>query len=283
MTTSLRTIIATLAAAAVAVALFLAAATSSDAGTPRLTVKALESAHVPRLCGHHAGRLVNGRLPGIKRSDGEVRLRTNYVAFGTFDNGAGREAAVAVTCDRGGDVWPDSVLIYRTGPHGGARYDGVVRLGNLRAFEQDSVRRLRIVDHRLIVRWRTGEVGECNACGNVDARTVLKPQQRSKRVKVVSTSFYSYQQVARKIVRNVNAGRWHAVRTNATAGMVAAFKDWKKQDGRLAVVRGTCGSAGDGVNWSCDIGSVRGDARDTVVMQPESFRNWRAVRLVAGD
>lgn len=279
MTTMLKRIIATFAAAAVAATLVLLTTTPSDAATPRLTVTALKSAWVPSLCGQRSGHLVDGEMPGIPAGHGQVHLRAAKVAFGRFAADGPREAAAGFSCDQGGVPWPDYVLFYRPGPDGPV-YDGKVDLGRLRHFENGSIRSVRIAHRRAIVRWTTGEPDECAACGNVAGLAILKPRPHSTKVRVVRTSFFSYQQIARKIIRNVNAGHWRTVRTNATAQMVGWLKDLKAQHGRLAVVKGSCHSTGDGFNWTCDLADAQGYILYAMELRPVAFRDWRAVDLL---
>ena len=80
---------------------------------PDLDRTALESAPVPALCGHPAGRLRQGRLSGVPDGEGEVSLAE--VVLGDLDRDGEREAAAVVTCSQGNGV-SDNVLVYAAGP-----------------------------------------------------------------------------------------------------------------------------------------------------------------------
>ena len=79
----------------------------------------LLSEPVPSMCGHPAGRLVNGSLPGIPDGAGDVAINMQGTPQPVFTdlNGDGiTDAAVIGYCDQGGVGWPNWLLFY-TGGH----------------------------------------------------------------------------------------------------------------------------------------------------------------------
>lgn len=273
MTKTLKTIIATLAAAAVAATLLLLTTTSSDAGTPRLTVKALKSAWVPSLCGQRSGHLVDGKMPGIKPSNGEVRLRTGKVVFGHFAKNGPREAAAAFTCDQGGVPWPDYVVFYKPGARGPV-YDGKVDLGRLHRFEYGSVRTLRIADHRATVTWRSGQADECDACGTADASAGLRPVAGTK-VKVVHQSLYTGRTFAKRFITAINKGRRNWAYHHSTGGTADELRDWYVSGGPITV--GSCVSSPEyAAARRCKLTDAKGH-HAWVTVQRTGWRAWKAV------
>ncbi len=129
-----------LAVAAATAALLLSGCTGSEAPSepsassaptasptpdaPRFALAELQAIRVPELCGHPAGVLVDGRLPGIPEAQGRVMLApllAEDVAAGAEESdGAviGADAAgepfLAATlyCDQGGVSWPNVVVVW---------------------------------------------------------------------------------------------------------------------------------------------------------------------------
>ncbi|PPG35007.1 hypothetical protein C5E10_05235 [Pseudoclavibacter sp. RFBG4] len=92
---------------------------------PAVTMEQLLTVGVPSLCGLEAGRLVDGVLPGLDRSEGIVELKAHVAML----DGTGRDpltlvalnpdphvgelaAVAAFTCDQGGVEWPDQLVGY---------------------------------------------------------------------------------------------------------------------------------------------------------------------------
>lgn len=97
--------------------------TGASAPAPEpLTPSAILSAPVPSLCGHPAGRLVRGKLPGL--GYGEVTIQDiesrawakTSLVIGRIDKDSRPDAAVAMRCNLGGVGWPGWVLFYGPGP-----------------------------------------------------------------------------------------------------------------------------------------------------------------------
>ena len=149
----------------------------TSAPVERVTQADLLAAAVPSLCGHPAGTLVDGMLPGIPEGDGVVwvfvdesgRIPAGRVAYGQIGQEPGVGAAVAVYCDKGGVGWPEAVVLYGPGP----TYLGHVVLSDLAPGRQ-SVESLSIsrgvVHVRFLDTYAPAEVG---CCGRVDGTVEL--------------------------------------------------------------------------------------------------------------
>lgn len=274
MTRSFRRVVAILAGAAVAATVLLLTTTSADAATQRLTVKALKSAWVPSLCGQHAGHLVDGKLPGIPVSQGEVRLRSAKVAFGRFRANGPREAAAAFTCNQGGVSWPEYVVFYKPGAHGPV-YDGKISVDRIHRFENGRIRSLRIARHRAIATWWTGQADECAACGTVDARAALRPGSGTK-VGVLARDIYTGRTFAKRFVAKVNAGRMAWARKHARNGTAGSVRHWVKWAGPVKV--GKCVTSPDyGAARRCVLTDSAGRKAWLSVRHLGSWRQWVAV------
>lgn len=72
----------------------------------------LKSAWVPSLCGHPAGYLVNGKLPGVAPNMGGVFLDSKLSKTGKLIKKKPAGAAAVLHCNQGGIGWPDHVIYY---------------------------------------------------------------------------------------------------------------------------------------------------------------------------
>ena len=79
-----------------------------------LTVEDLRQAPVPSLCEHAAGRLVDGVLPGLDPSEGEVGLVD--AQLGDLDGDGKPEGIALLRCTYGGNADYVGVHVYRRGP-----------------------------------------------------------------------------------------------------------------------------------------------------------------------
>lgn len=123
---------------------------------PALDVAALRRAPVPSLCGHPAGRLVDGHLPGTPRGEGGVEL--SDTSFGDLDGDGVVEGAALVSCSQGNSV-ETSVHLYRSGlrPLGQVEHDQ----GLDDPFAATSV---RITGRRLQVAGRSYDSDDARCC-----------------------------------------------------------------------------------------------------------------------
>lgn len=74
---------------------------------------ALANAEIPSLCGHPAGRLVDGQLPSELTAPGAVGLGAAF-AEGDVDGDGVSEIAASFYCNAGGVGWPEQVVVFRS-------------------------------------------------------------------------------------------------------------------------------------------------------------------------
>lgn len=86
-----------------------------------LTLGILDTAPVPSLCEHPAGRLQAGSLPGIADGAGYVELRQAQLA--DLDEAGASELVALSACNAGGNTEFESLLVYRDGPELAASLD----------------------------------------------------------------------------------------------------------------------------------------------------------------
>jgi hypothetical protein len=147
-----------------------------------VTAASLLSAPVPAACGHRAGRLSGGRLPGIPAHHGSMRLawigggdREDLLALGDLDGDGTGDAAATLECDAGGVPWPELIAFYAPGP----ALLGAVGLGGINApgrepGENATVHRLRYAHRGVTAEWSTQEDGDPAAEANLDYTAVLR-------------------------------------------------------------------------------------------------------------
>lgn len=75
---------------------------AAPAPVPTLDAAALRRAPVPALCGHRAGRLVDGHLPGTPRAEGGVEL--SDTSIGDLNGDGVVEGVALISCSRGNSV-----------------------------------------------------------------------------------------------------------------------------------------------------------------------------------
>lgn len=249
----------------------LAAPQPANAHASTTLAERLKSAPVPSLCGHPAGRLVNGTLPGIAPGQGEVslgnpaRIRTGRV------KGFGKVVVAVVDCNQGGVAWPQNFVLWTpklkviTGrslmdfTHGGREY----------------VHGLRIRRGKLTINVAgiTAE-DEPFCCGTGMAR--ITARGKNGRLKA-STQHFRERTAARSFVKHVNNRRWVKARKLGTSGAVTFFKARRSQ-GRMSVA--TCFSNPNppepGIARSCYVTFGDGTAGLLNLSVPK-FGRWRVV------
>lgn len=123
-------------------------------------LRELLTAPVPSMCGHPAGRLIDGAPPGIALGRGGVRLFTgtkpdDRVAPVRVDltGGGHTDIAAVAGCSRGGVAWPEWVLLYSEKPR--LHLIGQLDLGSIAATEHATVSALVASGDAVRVRWGT--------------------------------------------------------------------------------------------------------------------------------
>ncbi|SES30640.1 hypothetical protein [Lentzea albida] len=112
----------------------------------------LRSAPVPGMCRHPAGKLVDGKLPGIPENDGFVSLQSETIQLGDLTGDGTRDAAAIFDCSRGGVGWPNHVVLYGPGP----KVLGSIDLGDvITDAEHSVVSRMSIADGDISLTWNS--------------------------------------------------------------------------------------------------------------------------------
>jgi hypothetical protein len=110
----------------------------ASAATPRLN---LQSAPVPAgMCGHPAGRLVNGQRDFGQWGSDQLEL----IARGEIHGGA--IAIASISCSAGGVGWPDTLVFYSQNRRGKPRLVGKFKMSRLRSSEHVNAQQLSISD-----------------------------------------------------------------------------------------------------------------------------------------
>jgi hypothetical protein len=124
-----------------------------------LDLSELESLPVPSACGHPAGTLVGGRLPGIAPGDGEVALAStlypdhfaDYTTFGDLTGDGVADTVAVLKCSNAAGVGADLVVAYDSA----ARLLGSINLADVTQRPIDQIYSVTVSGGRAIMRWRT--------------------------------------------------------------------------------------------------------------------------------
>ncbi|WP_052270290.1 lipase/acyltransferase domain-containing protein [Streptomyces sp. MUSC 125] len=148
-----------------------------------VTASSLLSAPVPAACGHPAGKLSSGKLPGVPKGRGVMGLawvttgqpRADLLTFGDLDGDGTGDAAAALYCDAGGVPWPEIIAFY--GP--GSTLIGHISLSDINlpgheAGENALVHRLRYTAKGVVVQWSTQQDGAPGASATLDYTATLR-------------------------------------------------------------------------------------------------------------
>jgi pimeloyl-ACP methyl ester carboxylesterase len=148
-----------------------------------VTATSLLSAPVPAACGHRAGKLVNGRLPGIPETRGMMELswmgtgrrRSDELTFGDLNGDGTGDAAATLFCTAGGVSWPEIIAFYAHGP----TLIGSVSLSDINLpghepGENAVVHRLRYANGGVVAQWSTQQDGDPGASATLDYTATLR-------------------------------------------------------------------------------------------------------------
>lgn len=132
--------------------------TSAATAPDRLiTTNALYQAPVPSLCGHPAGTLVDGSLPGIPADQGYVNLLAksegmrSALVFGDLTGDGAIDAVAVFGCSRGGVNWPHQIVLYAPGP----KILGAIDLGAVTSSEHADVEQMTIKSGDVLLEWKS--------------------------------------------------------------------------------------------------------------------------------
>jgi hypothetical protein len=148
-----------------------ATTTTSEPYVPTDSRFDLRKAPVPSVCGHRAGTLVDGYLPGIPEGEGSTRFVDEVPTLITDMDGDGTPEAFAyISCNRGGVGWPETLGVWGPGPRllSFASLDHLSDAGtDLGEYYTDRYGGLAIAsdgDGRVRTTWITGRDGDFGCC-----------------------------------------------------------------------------------------------------------------------
>lgn len=129
-----------------------------------LDLRELESLAVPSICGHPAGTLVGGRLPGIAPGQGEVALASTLfpdrfnelTTFGDLTGDGVADTVAVLKCSNFQGPGADVVVAYDSG----ARLLGSINLFDITARPINQIYNVQVSGGRAIMRWRTTDSPE---------------------------------------------------------------------------------------------------------------------------
>ncbi|WP_019874660.1 hypothetical protein [Sporichthya polymorpha] len=126
-----------------------------------LDLRELESLAVPSVCGHPAGTLVGGRLPGIAPGNGEVALAStldpnrfnDFTSFGDLTGDGVADTVAVLKCSTAAGPGADVVVAYDSG----ARLLGSINLADVTGRPVNEIYNVQVSRGQAIMRWRTTE------------------------------------------------------------------------------------------------------------------------------
>ncbi|MGQ0631860.1 MAG: hypothetical protein ACT4P1_12530 [Sporichthyaceae bacterium] len=138
-----------------------------------LDLRELESLAIPSVCGHPAGSLVNGRLPGIAPGQGDVTLAStafpgrfkDFTTFGDLTRDGVADTVVVLKCSTAAGPGADVVAAYDSG----ARLLGSINLAEVTNRALNEIYRVRVSGGRALMQWRTDRDTDVPGAPTVDA------------------------------------------------------------------------------------------------------------------
>ena len=225
----------------------LVVATALLGGTPApaqaATLKErLKSAWVPSMCGHPAGRLVNGKLPNIEPNMGGVFLDSKLSKTGKLIKKKPAGAAAVFHCSQGGIGWPDHVVYYNSK----LQVIGHLDTGSIgdRPGRQ-TVAGVSIKKRTVKVRVAAVPLPKDNELWGSSAATLTYRYSPSKK-KVVKKKSVVFKEVAtaKKVMSLVKKGKTKAARKYATKRVISelrwAYNASKNKKGKKSIKLNGC-------------------------------------------
>ncbi|MGQ0843145.1 MAG: esterase/lipase family protein [Sporichthyaceae bacterium] len=196
----------------------------------------LEALPVPSMCGHPAGTLVDGRLPGIAPGAGEVVLGStlnperakDFTVFGDLTSDGVPDTVVVMKCSDAGGAGPDSVLVYDSQ----ATLLGGIGLDRVTKRRDNSVYQVKIAKQKAQIDWLTSREGDDPNAPTVDARAVFSYDVQ--KAALVPGKLVSYTEVgpASKLFEAVRTGTGGATALSiAPQEIVDAMQATHRSDG----------------------------------------------------
>lgn len=195
----------------------------------------LLNAPVPSVCGHPAGTLVQGKLPGIPTGQGVVKLRFGTARLIPVASG-GTGAVAAIECNQGGVPWANHVVVWDRNKKVIGHFD----LKRMSTYSRAYITRFAM-SKGTIYGYMTGigAADEAACCYTRTARVALGWSSASRRYIVRSRHIYYETTYARLLVDAVNKGdRTRALRYG-TATAVKQLWNFRGVGGGMKLMR--CG------------------------------------------
>lgn len=239
------------------------------AAAPKLTAAALKSAPVPAMCFNKAGKLKNGKLPGVKFGYVQVRKTVS----GQLSGDARSEVAAVIECSAGNAPFPHVVAIYTPDARGRAVMKGYVRLsslGNLPGW----VTKISISNKAVTVRWLDSSKRECTACATVSSQARI----RVVRDKVTTDRVvkYTVNDAARSVASAVNSRKHSRVRAVTKTDSLATYLEGaRRRHGKLRFNR--CEAEQYATRSYICYFKQRNDAPLSIKIHHFGWKNWKVV------
>lgn len=201
-----------------------------------LELEELETLPVPSMCGHPAGNLVGGRLPGIAPGAGEVVLAAinnpefakQLAVFGDLTSDGVPDTVVVINCSDAQGKGPDSVLVYDSQ----ATLLGGIGLDRVTNRRDNDVYRVAIAKGKARVEWRTTREGDSLCCPTVDAAAIFSYDNAKRALQPGKLVSYTEVGPASQLFDAVRAGKpTKAVQAIASADVFDAMLTTHRNDG----------------------------------------------------
>lgn len=226
------------------------------------------------MCGNKAGKLKNGRLPGVK--SGYVELRT--VVFGQLASDSRKEAAVVLECAAGNAPFPHVLALYGPDAKGRAVLKGTVKLekiGQLPGF----VHSVSIKSKAVKLRWYDATKDECRACATVSSEARVRLV--SGKVKVDKVKKAGVVWAAKEFATALNdKDHKKVLAMTSSKSLASAFERLRREDGKF-VFKSCTRDQIDQYVYRC---RYRQGAYTTEVdLEFKSWKKWKAINGYAYD
>jgi hypothetical protein len=184
-----------------------------------LDTSELESLPVPALCGHPAGNLVGGYLPGIPPDQGQVALAStldpsrfkDYTVFGDITGDGVPDTVVVLKCSNANGDGPDAVAAYDSQ----ASLLGYVSLDSVTGRSYNEVYDVS-VDHEVgKIHWRTNRETDSGCCPTLDVAATFSYDRSTGGLKADKLQTFNETEIA--------AALFDAARTGKVSKKVAAM------------------------------------------------------------
>ena len=211
---------------------------------PEVVAPAVEldplTAEVPSLCGHPAGRFVNGALPVDASRMGDayvMKYRAGQIMWANLERPVKSTdtitAVLAVGCNKGGVAWPDSILAYNRS----AELIGHVTLDAVTGGGRERLNSLTLADEVISARWATEGEGDAACCGTIIASSNFTLDPGRMRLVAGEVSRANEEQPLNSLLEAINAADKNAAARYAKVEAVDALASVRDLEGNLHLHR----------------------------------------------